>query len=980
MRIASCSLGCSASNTTGNQIQCGVTDVYVNQEIRITFSQPVDINSISNNSFQMVELGSGRTPPGSFRVDPVDARVLIYRPQLTFDSTGNPIFGLTQGKTYQLLIPGTALDTLGPFVRSTSGSLNTTRMSCTLLASRGIYDPTPGNPRHTMTVTLADVTSYNANHFPTVLIPNRDARGAIDVFRDTNVTINFDDVMNPATLVNPVTKRSSTITVFVDPDGNTADATDQVPVGGEFTITINQNSLTTTVIFVPGGGFPSAGSDPMNRRKIVVNLSSSIADLGGNRLVQPGNTVFQIEAIPFTKIGLVETFDTATLQDSVRSGSEWGGGMLGTGPGGGSGRLGDLVIKAGSIVTMSTDSEDFSSEELVKPEVFNKQNVIDIGDPDTFTVDGGVFEFARILIESGSVLRLEGANPARLLARGEFIVQGTIDVSGGSATIQNPNTYDGGVAGPPGPGGGQGGVGGARPDGGSFVALDPTNDNPNDPGPIDTTNPADYALVNGQPGVGIAFPSLLSMMPSEVAFGRGGLAWPQPGALPPPYDTIRFPNDVDDALTFPYEPSFNCVINTLGGVGSGGGYGLSGFTGTTTFIPPIFGDLVLPPAAAGGDSTDLAITPSVRSLDPVLGYLRGGSGGGGGGGHLFQTRVNGRVLSDCTLPAVPGPLQIVYFGPSSGAGGGSGGGGIQLQAGRRLVSNGVINASGGNGGGSSAILSAQPGGGASGGAVLMQSPQVLIASIRGRVNVSGGRGGLGLIAAGRAAGGDGGPGLWRIESFAPFPDIDTEKIKVEPAEEDLVAQYGPGASIDDVLSVGEWGPSVSGAGAQSGVQSCWFSERDVVDPANPDEEVSNFFRLIFAPDGAELGWDMNLRLAGFALPQSYRGDSTFMPGQTLQEIFGNELGMSPVVVRFQGVHTSRALTQPCSVTLTGINSPIVQGSLTPWVEHPSELTNYFGDPSLTPNAFRIAVVWDASNSLFGLIEGIEDLTIGVTPD
>ena len=996
MRIISCSLGCSASTTTGDQISCGITDVFVNQEIRITFTQPLDIDSVSNNSFQMVELGAGRTPPGAFGVDPVDARVLVYRPQLTFDSTGNPIFGLSAGESYELRIPGTALDSLGPFIRSTAGSLNTTRLLCTLKASRGVFDPTPGNPRHTMTVTVVD----------NVPVPRTfsevDARGAVSVYRDSAIQIEFDDVMNPATLVNPVTRRSTTISISVDPDGNTADASDQVPVGGEFSITLDQNALLTTVRFVPSDGFPSSGAVSMTRRKIVVNLSSNIVDLGGNRLVQPGNTVFEIESIPFQNVDVVESFDTNALQDSIRSGSAWGNGSLFKGPGGGSGRLGDFVVPAGAIIVLNTDSEDFSASVFDDAAVFNKQNVLDLGDPMTFSVDGGVFDFARVLVASGSVLRFEGSNPVRLLARGECVIQGEIDVKGGSALVQNPNAYLGGVAGPPGPGGGQGGAGGARPDGQNFTALSASNDNPNDPGPVDADvlDSSKYVNVNGKPGAGILFPSTLEMTPTEVAFGNGGLAWPQPDVLPFPNDTIHFPADVNDALTsFVYEPSFNCAINTLGGVGAGGAHALSGFTGITTLVPPLFNPPLLPTPALGGDSAELAFSADVRSLSPVLGLLRGGGGGGGGGGHLFLTRVNGQNLFDCTMPTGP-TLEIVKYQPSSAGGGGSAGGAIQLQAGRRLVLNGVVDASGGNGGGATTTNPAQPGGGAAGGAILMQAPQVAIQPVRGRIDVSGGTGGLGLVASGRARGGAGGPGMWRLESFLPIPDFELEKIKIEPEEGDLRTKYGAPVGhpvpdpdpnpvlsehvhqrLEDIMTVAEWVPATEGPGAQSGVQSCWFTGADIMDPSDPDASVSNFFRLIFDEDDVVVGpgWDMTVKLTGFAVPVSYRGPNPLTMG-TLQDDWGCELGMAPVIVRFQGAHATEALTQPCTVALTGIDSPITAGSLTPWVKHPMELTDFFGDPARAPNVFRWSVVWDASNPLFSLIESIEDISIGVTPD
>src|SRR5688572_18900232 len=97
MFIVNCSLQCNDSaGNPGSQISCGVTNVRLNQEIRVEFSNPVDPTTVTNNAFQMVEQGTGKTPAGTFALDPNDPRTLIYRPQLTFDSAGNPIFGLNE--------------------------------------------------------------------------------------------------------------------------------------------------------------------------------------------------------------------------------------------------------------------------------------------------------------------------------------------------------------------------------------------------------------------------------------------------------------------------------------------------------------------------------------------------------------------------------------------------------------------------------------------------------------------------------------------------------------------------------------------------------------------------------------------------------------------------------------------------------------------------------------------------------------------
>ncbi len=961
LSITGCSLTCLRSNSAGTQFSCSITQIAVNEELRVIFNSPINLATVNNNSFQVVERQSGKTPSGTFTLDSSSNSILVYRPLLTFDSSGNPIFGLTSGETYDFKIPGTALDTLGPFIASATGDENTTRLQCTLIAS-GIADPSPGAPRVTTTVSILDPQN------PGQILPGQPAQGQVNVYRFSDVTMVFDDVMNPATLANPVTGQSVFVTVKVDSDGDPSTTGDQIAVDGAFTLTLDQTNLVTTLVFHATSGFPSAGAKVPVKRKIVVNLSPLISDLGGNPLINPGNVVFTNEVIPFPTQTITESFDDQTLEDSPHGGSTWGSGVLMTGPGGGSGRLGDLVVPRGTTVTLNTDFEDFSASAFADPAVFNPQLIVDPIAP--LQVVGGVFEFSRLLVDSGATLRLVGSNPARLLVRGEIVIQGFLDVAGLSAAVHSATDFAGGVGEESGPGGGKGGPGGARPDGENFLAVGGV-DNPNDPGPVNPLDPADYALLNGGAGGGIPFPNALANPPTFVGFGEGGLAWPQPGALPAPDDQIHFPADPDDAAgSFPYEPFAACQITVPGSAGAGGAHALDGRAGFTGFIN-VFGPVPppLPPPASGGESDDLVITPVVRSLNPELGFLRGGGGGGGGGAHITVSSVNGQIGNDCNVPIGSPTLMIADFQAHSSAGGGGAGGGIQMQGGRRVVVNGNVVAVGGDGGSSVFPDLAMSGGGGAGGAILLQGPLVQVQSVPGRLLVDGGLGGLGPFG---SLGGNGGPGFLRLETFLPLLSSSTEKSKISPTESELQALYGLGVTIDDVLSIAEWRPQdqPSGPSLLSGAQSCWYLI------------PGNFFQLVFEDDGAELGWDMPLRIQGFANPQSYRGenDLTGPGGQSLEELWGNDLGSAPVVVRFQGARAIAPILQPCGVALAGINSPILGGSLTSWVEKPAELTTVPSPSGATANMFRFTVIWDRSNPNFSMIQDVEEITIRITPD
>jgi hypothetical protein len=1012
MSIVGCSLQCNDSSGA-TQISCGVTNVSVNQEIRLTFTRPVDPRTVTNGTFQLIQStpgsGNGSTPAGGFSLDPLDPRTLMYRPQLTFDSAGNAVFGLIQDRTYQLRIPGVSSNDPPPYILDTNGTPNAKRLSCSLVASEPKRDANPGRPFATVLVLRRDNdgdpsdgdvvrTGEDDDGFPipgeTVGEPKFfDARGATRVHRDSPVRIDFDDVMNPDTLANPVTGLSDFIRSFVDADGDTTDSSDQVEMLGRFELTIDQANVRTTVVFRPSGGLPSSGSDDDNPRMCVIELSSQIVDLGDNALINAGRFPFTPEKIVFAPLVIDESFADLSREDSLRTGSSWGSGTLGTGPGGGSGRLGDLVVLPGTVVELDTDSEDFSG--VTNLAMFNPIHIIDRTPPapgvPALPVVGGVFEFSRLRVDAGGTLRFKGSRPARVYVRGVADVAGLIDVSGSDGILHRSDNLQGGVGGVPGPNGGTGGRGGARPDGSAFQVDGPppfgaVGGVPNpDVGPENVLDPASYVHVNGLDGGGIAFPSTIDPSPDFVAAGRAGLGWPQPTALHP---ELHMPQDVFDVSGMPYEKRIQCTYPVPSSPGSGGGHALDGGVGDMAFVP--LSPMPVPPDSPGGDSAELMIDEVVRTLSPEMGLLRGGGGGGGGGGHLQFTGINGSFLNCANSVPQGTPPQIVSYVAHSSAGGGGGGGGLQVAVGRRLILSGVIDASGGDGGSGTFppddarnLDLAQAGGGGAGGSVLLQSERVQIQAVPGRVNIAGGEGGEGTgnndFPVQPSTGGRGSPGFLRIESPTPA-DIDNEKAKVEPTESELVTQF-PGARIEDILSTATWEPTTTTPSSWSGAQSCWI------------RPAGNFFKLVFADDanvpcepghtGDVPGWDMRLRITGQVEPQSFRGPND-VSGMPLEQLFGADLGTAPVIVRFQGARATGTLTDPCVVPDTG--GPIATASLTEWVCHPALLNDFHRDEqgnvddSRSPNIFRFVILWDRSQSDFTGIEGVEDLTVTIQPD
>ncbi len=960
--VVSCTLGCS-NGLSGTQVSCGTVDVFVNQEIAVLFSRSVDLDTVDKNTFQVVEVSTGGSPTGAFTLDPTTPSRLIFRPSLTFDTQGNPVFGLKAGSSYNVRIPGAATDP-PPYVRSVDGKPNQTRVACTVAASLGVDDPVAGAP--TVEVFVDVVTATDAQGNPTQFALNQPADGAVDVFRMSPIRFLFDDLMNAATLVNPVTGQSDFLSVWVDADGNVQDPSDQLSIEGTYDLDLDEANFETTVVFTPTSGYPSAGSAP-EKRKIVVRIPSVVSDLGGNPLQNAGEVVFTPELLSFPQAMLPpggEQFTDATNRDARRTGALWtNAGFLGPGFGG-AGYLGDLVVGGAQALTLCTgDCASFPGAQTVIQNI----GVLPLG-PDVVVpgqvpmieVTDGIFPFASVNVAPGALLELAGSGPGRLLARGEAVYAGVLDASGDAPVGQvavgghRSNLPSGEPGAGGGPAGGRGGDGGDRPDntGTNLLTLPPGVNGISNPG----------AVVDGGAGEGVGG------VPGGPGRGRGGPHWPT--ALPT--STSMFGGLETNNF-------FSCFTDQVGGAGGGGGYATDGGLGLA--IPALLPGVPapsLPPNTPGGSSAEVGIDSVVMELDPEAGNLRGGSGGGGGGASIHTTQTNGQAFN-CGMPQIPQPqLLITAYRSHSAAGGGGGGGAVQLVAGRIAVLDGIIDCTGGAGSGSLGLLvpgqtsvfgSAAPGGGGSGGAVLVQALDLQIGGGTGRIDVSGGPGGDGV---GNSLGGNGGAGLVRLESLAA-PSAAVEAPKITPFD-----PLDPTSSA--FLSVGQLDVPTAGPNALSGGQSCWM------------KPPGNFFVVEFVEDDAlagVFGWDMDVVLNFPGLdPIPFRAPSG-LPS-SVEQLVGTDLlgpNAAPVVVRFQGVRALGNVEDFCDVDFDGIDAEVVPESLTGWVRHPAELNDYWdslGPEEATrrkPNMVRFQVVFDPNTGLVpGVIQGVTNLRILAQPD
>jgi hypothetical protein len=1008
MFVESCSLGCT-NGKGGEQVFCAIVNTYQNQEISILFSEDVDLASVSASSFRVVNVANGTTPVGTFLIDPFNAKRLVFRPDLSFDLLGNPEFGLEPDTSYQITLPGEAQGDTPPFIESIGGRRNQSRVDCTILTDQGIVDPVPGPPQLDITVDV--VTDYDADGNPIDFDFDVPADGAENVSRTSDIVFTFHDIMNVATLLNPSTGEATFITVSIDPDGQLGTTDDRVPVTGTFFYNLDLERLETILVFRPTDGYPSAGSAP---RRIVINVPEGVLDLAGNSVTPEsggGIIAFQPERVAFPPLELPreggEDFSTQELYDASESGAAWGSGKLAHSTTSSSGRLGHLRVRSGESVVLDTDSQAFPLENEPLDVIGNADAQGDF--PTTVTVTDGTFEFTSIQIDNGGQLSFTGSNPPRLLSRGPIVVDGggLISAAGGAASAhtsnvpkpaENPDETNG-IGGPD---AGDGGYGADRWD-----ATGAQYDILRSKGAI--SNPG--AVTTGRNGSGVGDDA------AEVSRGRGGVRFP----LDFPINS-NLSGSADIAFLID-EIATTCYVRMVGNAGTGGGYSLPTEAVVSASSDPIADD------PAGDQNQDLAGTPGagqvsglnleppdinntdylIRLLNPnppvTSGglsypyYLRGGAGGGGGGMHPYGGKSGEDFIEGkCKIDGLT--AWIEWHDHSGGAGGG-GGGGIQLRSGTNVSVEGRVDASGGDGGSSVAPGSgtadlttdfASPGGAASGGSILVQSTQIALGASTGRLDATGGTGGQGQGILMIVNGGDGSPGLIRLEdasSRTPLAMNQQYAISILPFDDggvdgdfDADGDYaGPGDSVNWLSAApGAFVDSPYRPESYSGAVSCWI------------RPSGNFYSLNFADDIGtdpdEMGWNMDVYwmgdTAGDLIP--FRGDNGgIFGGNDFETEFGNTLNhaddagaaISPICVRFQGVRLTGVTNDLCDVDLNGAN--VVSGSLTPWVDHPSKLNEF----AILPNAIRFCVIFDLATEVGASatnVHGVTNLIIRANPD
>ncbi|MDP7246668.1 MAG: Ig-like domain-containing protein [Planctomycetota bacterium] len=382
--IDHCSLGCHGAT-------CTVNTIATNQDIVITFNDEVRDSSANYATISLVSDISGATPPGTFFVD---GEKIIFRPSLIETEAGLS-FGFVDGDVYRLRVYA---DPEWNVVRSVIGRPNLSDINCGITTS-GVTDLSPGPP--------SVVVTPDASTPP--------------VSSDFSITLVFNDLMQKSQLLNEATGGSPSISVKVE--DKTSPETVVVSVPGTYSISFDQDALTSTLVFTPLAPFPGGHSGD---RTLKVFVSPQIADIANNAILNPGEFSIPLPEAFSAPGSFAEGFSDNSMEDVAGSTSHlWAEGTVGLD----SGLQADTGIHEGGgsgILGVFAPTEDYVFDtSLMTMKTVTGVNV---------TITDGVFPFEEVHIPAGVRVSAVGPNPLRLLVRGQMLVEGILDVSGENAS------------------------------------------------------------------------------------------------------------------------------------------------------------------------------------------------------------------------------------------------------------------------------------------------------------------------------------------------------------------------------------------------------------------------------------------------------------------------------------------------------------------------------------------------------------------
>lgn len=708
--------GGGAFKITAINLQAG-TVWRINRPIKITFSEAVDIASVNLNTINVRRVGGGPAS-GEFYLEDGD-RTVVFQPLCPTKSDLSDS-GLLAGTdpnnndsaySYELNIIGVDKSSQLP-VRSVGGdalAASQTRLFTTPVSLNPLnlyLDTKVGPPVPRVIGDQADTDTSNGTYIEVGgesgtkhyferqggnLVINPPIDLPLNKLSDTGsqvaLIVGFDQAVDPsANNISPTRVRWE----FQDAAGA------WVPLATSVTLENNCTRTGSRVRVTPEGLMPPTAT-------VRAVVTPEFVDIVGesNIVAQNNFAIVSTEAFPTNPPQLIdhylEDFDTATNDDAAASFAEphadWGNGSLAakfsfTGTGGPTGDF-DWYIGPGEIVIFNTANSAINGFNITYATgTLVAQTTTPIGQQ---TVVGGVVDVRDFYIEAGGTVKVEGPNPFVVMASGNVVIRGKLDVNGTSSngvnTLDTTNLPEPGSPGQA--GGGKGGTGSplttaSSPKGGNGSGAWNATDLGGQGGETGWSNLQALALRRGAGGGG-------------GTLGPAQLSGTQTGACSP--------NCAEQQrIGFDAEPGFNNNAGDNGALtGAPGPFG--GSAGPSPFADPNPGNNFY-----GTQFNRLTNAITVGELTRPW----AGAGGGAGGDASY-----------ISSGAFPGPWNPT--GDEKGSGGAGGGGSVHIMALGPIVfgQSGLLQARGGvGGGGENTIFLNRVGGGSgggSGGHVVMQS-------------------------------------------------------------------------------------------------------------------------------------------------------------------------------------------------------------------------------------------------------------------
>ncbi len=688
--VAACSGGSSTSATSvgSSSTQPGGTGrflvlkteplnngrLFLNDPIRIDFTNMVNLASVNLNTFSFQVLNSNGIPvaeqvAGSFALDTspgdtVPGRRLLFVPRFPTNNSYSD-GGFRPGRTYLVsLISGDRIN--NTVIKDVGGRALASPVTFAFSTADGttpsqlFRDRVAGGPRRTnFTINGADATGVSLNKF-----------GGLPV----ELHLNFNQALNPssnnvpvAVDLNPTVRNvNSRGRIFLEYDDPIYGNNTWIPSG----VNLDSNGLTSSsVSILPIGVLP-------NNATIRVIVENTLEDISGESNI--ANAAYsRIFATFLTKRAYDPQFDA--LIEDFRSSESIDQDAPFLDP---FAQIEQGFVKAGFEFEGTRTELEYGPNiaEVILNTDFT-QVVPSNGVP--FNVSGGVFNFKNVTIPNGVTVRGQGTRPMVWLVSNDFTVAGLLTVSGGGGdrvnTLNSANFPSAGGVGP----------------------CNAGNGGKGSPNSLARSMQAEAGFGAGQiPGGGGGGGLIACVVGCGRGSGGGGGSLSTQGD--PFYKSLAGPGT-----------AFQQQVGR-------GGQGCAGAAGSSTRNlnggapgPVVFTD-------ARTDNNFFGVGINVNRQIRIRGELAlpvGGEGGGGGGNNSFD---------NCSTTSAN------FINDNKGGGGGGGGGVLIVKALHDIIISptGSIKADGGDGGGGEPAGSCGQGGGGGGGCggmiILMAGHEIII--------------------------------------------------------------------------------------------------------------------------------------------------------------------------------------------------------------------------------------------------------------